>query len=116
MLNFFYWVSGILVTIIFSYIAFKYMSKIKNIKIHQKAEKMTDVTGVDVELRDGENVHVKNMDIKQEAQKMDNVKGLSIKAGGKQSMRLQGVDIEQPGVSVKISDDPNVNVTINRQE
>lgn len=116
MLNFFYWASGILVTIILSYVTFKYMNKIKNVKIHQKGERLTDVTGVDVELGDGENIHVKNMDIKQEARQMNNVTGLSVKAAGKQSLRLQGVNIEQPGVSVKISDDPNVNVTINNQD
>lgn len=91
------------------------MNKIKNVKIHQKGEKMNNVTGADFELGDGKNIHVKNMDIKQESQQMNGVTGLSVKATGKQSMRLQGVSIEQPGVSVKISDDPNVSVTINKQ-
>lgn len=115
-INFFYWASGIIITIIFSYITFKFMNKIKDIKIEQKSRKMKDVTGVNLKLSDGENIHIKNMTISQVTEEMQNVKGLDIKVSGKQSARLQGVEIKQPNATFKISDDPNVQVIINKQD
>ncbi|MBI2436225.1 MAG: hypothetical protein HYV41_00540 [Candidatus Magasanikbacteria bacterium] len=91
------------------------MNKIKNIKIYQKSEKMKDVIGADFELGDGENIHIKDMTISQDAKEMQNVTGLSINANGKQSARLQGVEIKQPSRYLKISDDSNGKVIINKQ-
>jgi hypothetical protein len=92
------------------------MNKIRNVKIQQKSAEMSDVTGAKIKLEDGENIHIKDMDISQNADSMQNVTGLSIEAKGKQSAHLQGVQIKQPNASIVISDDPNIEVTINKQE
>ena len=91
------------------------MNKISNVKIQQHGRELTDVTGANIELGNGENIHVQNMAIDQKADAMKNVTGLSVKADGTQSAKLQGVQIKQPHGSVTISDDPNVEVTINKQ-
>lgn len=92
------------------------MNKIKDIKIEQKSKKMKDVTGANLELGNSENIHIKNMTILQDAEEMQNVKGLDIKVNGKQSARLQEVEIKQPNGTIKISNDPNVQVIINKQD
>jgi hypothetical protein len=116
MLNFIYWITGIIATFISGYVAYKIMKKIKNIKIQQKAEKMENIKGAEFKLEDGEDIHIKNFDINQEAKQMSNVTGLSFEANGKQSARLQGVKIKQPNAEVIISNDPNVKVEINKSE
>lgn len=111
MLDFFYWLSGIVINFLTGK---KKAQEIKNVKVHQTAESMSSVRGIEMKLTEGEDVHVKNMEIVQDAQHMQGVKGLSIKASGKQSARLQGVHIKQPHGEVIISDDPNVKVEINK--
>lgn len=116
MSDFLYWLSGILVTIIIAYITFKYVKKVEKTKIQQSADVMDEVRGAAFNLRDGEDLHIKDMEITQDARVMKNVIGMSFDAEGRQSARLQGVTIKQPGMEVKISDDPNVTVVINKQE
>ena len=90
------------------------MKKLKNIKVHQAGKELSNVQGVNLELTDGEDIHVKDMEILQNAEQMKNVTGLSIKASGKQSARLQGVHVKQPNAEIIISNDPNVKVEINK--
>ena len=59
MLKFIYWFTGIIATFVVGYIAYKYMKKIKNTRIHQKAEKMEDIKGAEFKLDDGEDLHIK---------------------------------------------------------
>jgi hypothetical protein len=92
------------------------MRKIHNIKIQQGGEKLEDVKGADFNLKDGEDIYIKKMEISQKAKEMKKVTGLSFNVDGKQSARLQGVKIEQPNARVIISDDPNVQVIINKQD
>ncbi len=113
--NFFYWASGILVTIFFSYKGFKFMKTIKNTKINQNAKILKDSKGIDLQLVDGEDLHIQDMEINQNAETMDGVTGLSVTVSGKQAARLQGLRVKQPQAEIIISDDPNVNVTINKQ-
>lgn len=115
-LEFFYWISGILLSVFLAYKGYKAMTKkIENVRVDQKGTKLTDVTGVDLELKDGDDIHVSDMAISQQAQEMTGVTGLSVKVSGKQSARLQGVTVEQPQTKVVISDDPNVEVGVNKQ-
>lgn len=116
MLTFIYWITGIAATIIFSYVTYKRMKKIQNVKIQQSGEKLKDVTGADFQLTDGEDLHIEDMEISQDAEQLENVVGLSFKAEGKQSARLQGVEIKQPGAKVVISNDPDAKVVINKQD
>ena len=116
LLNTIYLILSIVVLILGYFTVKKFMNKIENIKINQKAEKLIDVKGVDFKLANGEDIHIKNMDISQEAGEMRNVSGLSFNVEGQQSARLQGVKIRQPGVEITISDDPNVKVEINKHE
>ncbi len=116
MLDFFYWFSSLVMTIILSYVAYKFVKKIKNTKIHQSAEIMKDIKGADFQLRDGEDLKIKNMEITQDAKVMQNVIGLSFKASGTQSAQLKNIRITQPGGEIIISDDPNGKVEINKRE
>lgn len=118
MLNFIYWITGIVITIIFSYKAYRYihMKQINNVKIQQNGEKLTDVTGADFKLTNGDDLHIENMKISQNAKEMKNVTGLSFRAEGKQSVRLQGIEVKQPGAKIVISDNPNVKVIINKHD
>lgn len=92
------------------------MKKISDTTIQQEGEKLENVIGADLQLKDGEDIHIKGMEISQKAKEMKNVTGLSFNADGKQSARLQGVKIEQPNAQITISDDPNVHVVINKQD
>ncbi len=115
MLNFFYWISGIVVATILTFLTVKFtMNKIKNVKVHQTGKELDNVQGVNLELTDGEDIHLQDTEIVQNAEQMKNVTGLSIKASGKQSARLQGIHIKQPNAEVIISNDPNVKVEINK--
>lgn len=115
MMDFIYWITGIIIAIILSYVTYKKVKKINDVKIQQEAEKLEDIKGADFQLKDGEDIHIKGMEISQKAKEMKNVTGLSFNAEGKQSARLQGVKIEQPNAQMTISDDPSVQVTINKQ-
>jgi hypothetical protein len=120
MSDFIYWATSIVATILVGLWGYRRMNKIKNVRINQQAEEMEDVTGADVELGDGENLHIQDVDVRQGAESMKNVTGMSFKAKDKQSARLQGVRIVQENAGgrseVVISDDPNVRVEINKQE
>lgn len=115
MLDFIYWITGILLTIFLAYKGYKFMNRIENTKINQKADILKGVKGVDITLGDKEDLHIKDMDINQEAKQMNNVTGLSFDAQGKQSARLQGIKITQPGAEITISNDPSFKVEINKQ-
>lgn len=115
MLNFLYWFSSLIITIIFSYVTYKFVKKIKNTKIHQSADVMEDVKGANFKLLDGEDFQIINMEIIQNSKVMQRVSGLSFEASGTQSAELINIKIKQPGVEVIISDDPNVKVEINKQ-
>lgn len=91
------------------------MTKIKGTRIHQSADELTNVTGAEFQLTDGKDLHIKDLEIIQDAEKMNGVTGLKFQASGNQSARLQGIHIKQPGVEIKISDDPNVRVEINKR-
>ena len=107
---------GIAATVVVGFLTIKFtMKKIKNINIHQKADELKDVKGVNMELADGEDIHLKNLNVKQEAGRMDNVTGLDVKISGKQQARLQDIKIEQPNGKVIISDSDDVKVIINKQ-
>ena len=87
----------------------------KKIRIQQDADSLKDVNGIDVQLTEGEPVHIEDVKISQNAQTMQNVTGLKVTATGSQSASLSGVHIMQPGAEIRISDDPNVKVEINKQ-
>ena len=92
------------------------MKKINGVQIKQVSEKMSGVVGADFELSDGEDLHIQNMSIVQDAKDMKDTTGLSFKVAGNQSARLQGVYIKQPGAEVRIYDDPNLKIEINKTE
>lgn len=115
MLTFFYWITGIVATIIVGFYVYKGVMKMKNIKIKQKAKHLEDVKGAKFELNNDRDIHVENLDIEQDSETIKNVIGLEVKTVGKQSMRLQDANFEQQGSTIKITDDPDIKVTINKQ-
>ena len=92
------------------------MKKIEDVKVHQSAEEMENVTGVAMQLNEGDDIHLKNAEIIQNANKMKGVTGLNISAPGTQSARLQGVTIQQPGGEIVISSDPNAKIWVNKHD
>ena len=91
------------------------MKYIKNVKIQQNAEKLEDIKGAEFRLTNSDDLHIKNMEISQNAKEMKNVTGLSFITEGNQSARIQGVKIEQPGAKIIFSDNPDIKITINKQ-
>ena len=85
--------------------------KIKNIKIKREAKQLKSVKGIDVDLKNGENLKMENIDVQQQAESIQNTIGMKIKASGKQEAELKNVDIKTPIGRVKISK----GVTINKQ-